>query len=82
MSKLLENLLEEPEKGQLVYIRTDHINPHPDNPRKDLGDLTELADSIRQNGILQNLTVVPYFSPVHERVWLRMKLFLKWIDDE
>lgn len=59
MSKLLENLLEEPEKGQLVYIRTDRIEPHPDNPRKDLGDLTELADSIRQNGILQNLTVVP-----------------------
>lgn len=59
MSKLLENLLEEPERGMLVYIPTDRIDPHPDNPRKDLGDLTELADSIKQNGILQNLTVVP-----------------------
>ena len=58
MSKLY-NLLEQPEKGMLVYIPTDRIDPHPDNPRKDLGDLTELADSIRQNGILQNLTVVP-----------------------
>lgn len=58
MSKLLENLFEEPERGMLVYIPTDRIDPHPDNPRKDLGDLTELADSIRQNGILQNLTVV------------------------
>lgn len=28
------------------------------NPRKDLGDLTELIDSIRKQGILQNLTVV------------------------
>ena len=32
---------------------------HPENPRKDLGDLTELAESIRKNGIMQNLTVVP-----------------------
>jgi ParB family transcriptional regulator, chromosome partitioning protein len=34
------------------------IDPHPDNPRKDLGDLTELVASIKANGILQNLTVV------------------------
>ena len=43
----------------LVYIEIDKIFPHPDNPRKDLGDLTELADSIKTNGIMQNLTVVP-----------------------
>ena len=47
------------ENKQIVYIGTDHIFPHPDNPRKDLGDLSELADSIKANGILQNLTVVP-----------------------
>lgn len=40
-------------------ISIDMIKPHPNNPRKDLGDLTELADSIRERGILQNLTVVP-----------------------
>ena len=33
--------------------------PHPDNPRKDLGDLTELTESIKANGVMQNLTVVP-----------------------
>jgi ParB family chromosome partitioning protein len=44
---------------QIEYIFTTQIKPHPDNPRKDLGDLTELADSIKANGILQNLTVVP-----------------------
>ena len=32
---------------------------HPDNPRKALGDLTELADSLKANGFLQNLMVVP-----------------------
>jgi ParB family chromosome partitioning protein len=46
-------------KGNLVYISTEELYPHPDNPRKDLGDLTELADSIRVNGVMQNLTVVP-----------------------
>lgn len=45
--------------GQLVSLSVDRLHPHPDNPRKDLGDLSELADSIKANGIFQNLTVVP-----------------------
>lgn len=44
---------------ELVYLDVAAIEPHQDNPRKDLGDLTELAESIKANGILQNLTVVP-----------------------
>lgn len=40
-------------------IMIDKIEPHPQNPRKDLGDLTELCRSIEENGIMQNLTVVP-----------------------
>lgn len=43
----------------MIEIRTENISPHPKNPRKDLGDLTELTDSIRAFGVLQNLTVVP-----------------------
>ena len=45
--------------SEITYIPIDHLRPHPLNPRKDLGDLTELAESIKGNGILQNLTVVP-----------------------
>lgn len=44
---------------KIVYIGVDQLHPHPDNPRKDLGDLTELAESIKAKGVLQNLTVVP-----------------------
>lgn len=40
-------------------IDIDLIDPHPKNPRKDLGDLTEIAASIKANGIFQNLTIVP-----------------------
>lgn len=43
---------------RMVYIPVNKISPHPDNPRKDLGDLTELAESIIESGVLQNLTVV------------------------
>ncbi len=43
----------------LVQLPVESLFPHPYNPRKDLGDLTELADSIKANGILQNLTVIP-----------------------
>lgn len=42
--------------GAMIDVRK--IRQHPLNPRKDLGDLTELIDSIRKQGILQNLTVV------------------------
>lgn len=31
------------ERRDIVYIGIDHIHTHPENPRKDLGDLTELA---------------------------------------
>ena len=50
--------------SQLHYIDINKIESHPDNPRKDLGDLTELAESIKINGILQNLTIVPWFSSI------------------
>ena len=46
-------------KGEIVYIPVEKLHPHEDNPRKDVGDVTELAESIKANGILQNLTVVP-----------------------
>ena len=43
----------------IVMLRRSQLHPHPDNPRKDLGDLEELKESIREHGIMQNLTVVP-----------------------
>lgn len=45
--------------GALVMLPVDKLYPHPDNPRKALGDLKELSDSIKANGVMQNLTVVP-----------------------
>lgn len=42
-----------------IMIPIEALKPHPDNPRKDVGDITELAESIKANGIFQNLTVIP-----------------------
>lgn len=50
--------------NEIVMINTECILSHPDNPRKSLGDLTELVSSVKGNGILQNLTVVPRVSEV------------------
>ena len=44
---------------EVKNIPVNCLYPHPDNPRKDLGDLTELAENIKTNGIFQNLMVVP-----------------------
>ena len=47
----------------VTMIPVAQLHPHPDNPRKDLGDITELTASIKANGVLQNLTVVPRANP-------------------
>lgn len=45
--------------SNLIFLPVEELYPHPDNPRKELGDLTELAESIKAKGVMQNLTVVP-----------------------
>jgi ParB family transcriptional regulator, chromosome partitioning protein len=41
--------------GRMIPV--DQIRPNPDQPRKALGDLRELADSIREKGVLEPLLV-------------------------
>ncbi len=47
------------EKTKIVMLPAECLEHHPENPRKEIGDIAELTDSIKTNGILQNLTVVP-----------------------
>lgn len=46
--------------GGIVEISLDVIDPHPDNPRKDVGDLEELTASITAQGVLQNVTLLEH----------------------
>lgn len=45
--------------SRIVMIRTELLMHHPENPRKTIGDITELAESMKKNGVMQNLTVIP-----------------------
>lgn len=47
------------QSNQIKLINTSLIAPHPDNPRKNIGDVTDLAASIKANGLLSPLSVVP-----------------------
>lgn len=40
-------------------IPISDLRENPRNPRKDMGDLTELTNSVKRNGIRQNLIVTP-----------------------
>lgn len=51
--------MSEKTKTCVVMLKRSQLHPHPDNPRKDLGDLEELRASIKEHGVMQNLTVVP-----------------------
>lgn len=51
----------------LTNIAIEKLHPHPENPRKDLGDISELAASIKEQGIFQNLTVVKEISEITKR---------------
>lgn len=46
-------------KMMVLQMPVSQLEHHPDNPRKELGDLTELADSIGKKGVMQNLTIIP-----------------------
>lgn len=79
----------------LVNIPVSEIYPHRDNPRKEIGDITELAESIRQQGILQNLTVIRGHYMTNEEhsalsaqyaacpdEELRVRINSKWMEDK
>ncbi len=60
-------------------IPIDRIEPNPEQPRNEFGDLTELTESIREKGVLEPLLVKPiadgrYMIIAGERRWRSSKL--------
>lgn len=45
---------------QLLWLNPAELIAHPRNIRTDVGDLSELRDSIAANGVIEPLTVVPH----------------------
>ncbi len=63
--------------GKIIPI--NKIAPNPEQPRTEIGDLTELTDSIKQNGVLEPLLVKPkgdgtWMIIAGERRWRASKL--------
>lgn len=52
-------------ESNIILIPTKKLYHHPNNRNYNKKDLAELADSIKANGIFQNLTVVPYSAADH-----------------
>ena len=43
--------------GRLISV--DHLEPNPEQPRVEIGDLTELTTSVKEKGVLEPLLVKP-----------------------
>ena len=46
-------------QGITQILPLKYLHAHPGNPRKELGDISELTESIKAKGVLQPLTVIP-----------------------
>ncbi len=51
--------LSRPNRSVGRIIALSQIEPNPEQPRVEIGDLTELASSIKQNGVLEPILVKP-----------------------
>jgi len=62
--------------GKIIEI--DRVEPNPDQPRTEIGDLTELSASIKEKGVLEPLLVLAagdgYMIIAGERRWRASKL--------
>lgn len=73
--------------GTKIDIRHDHISRNPNNPRKDVGDVSDLARSIRSEGIIVPLHVIPdatkgngwYLLEAGERRWVASAGYLEMV---
>ena len=58
-SHYVEEFARTPNRSVGRIIQISQIEPNPDQPRVEIGDLTELAESIKQKGVLEPLLVKP-----------------------
>ncbi len=58
-SHYVEEFAKTPNRSVGKIIPINQIEPNPDQPRVEIGDLTELAGSIKEKGVLEPLLVKP-----------------------
>jgi ParB family chromosome partitioning protein len=67
--------LSRPNRSVGKIIPINQIEPNPEQPRVEIGDLTELASSVKQNGVLEPLLVKP--NP-HNGTWMIIAGERRW----
>lgn len=65
----------------VLDLEPEQIGPHPRNPRFEVGDVTELADSIASVGILEPLIVAPMVDLVQQGLCSKCGLLYSLTDD-
>lgn len=62
--------------GKMIAL--EKIDPNPDQPRSEIGDLTDLSASIRDKGVLEPLLVKPMASERQSQRWLIIAGERRW----
>lgn len=70
----VEEFAKAPNRSVGKIIPINQIEPNPDQPRVEIGDLTELSSSIKQNGVLEPLLV----KPVGDGTWMIIAGERRW----
>lgn len=65
----LSDALSDDDSRPVVMIPVEQIEPHPGNPRRDVGDISELTEDIAARGVDSPLTVVPSPEPAGPVLW-------------
>lgn len=62
--------------GRMILL--EHIDPNPLQPRTEIGDLSELAASIKDKGVLEPLLVKPLITAQNARRWMIIAGERRW----
>jgi hypothetical protein len=53
---------------ELIWVSVHNLIPHPDNPRKHPGDITEMVRSVKAKGVIEPVTLLPADDEGHHMV--------------
>ncbi len=73
-SHYVEEFAKNPSRSVGKIIAINQIEPNPDQPRVEIGDLTELSDSIKQKGVLEPILV----KPIGDGTWMIIAGERRW----
>lgn len=65
------------DQQRIIMVHPDQIHPNPNNPRREAGDVSDLARSIKEHGLYQPLLVIQ--SPYHPGQYMLDDGYRRWV---